>query len=166
MSKKLTLAEIIEKYDNEEGEIKEFIEKKLDSDDTYNNFLLNKYNTYKWLFFIENHDIDDVIDYFKKYFSKYSLENSPTLIKFIYETITLDDLKNIIMKELNKIICKNTLVIKRVFMYPADEYISINYYDFIMEKIKNEKNRKTIENILKDIIISLQSDIRFKNLFI
>ncbi len=166
MSKKLTLTEIIEKYDNEEGEIKEFIEKKLDSDDTYNNFLLDKYNIYKWLFFIENYDIDDLIDYFKKYFSKYSLENSPTLIKFIYETITLDDLKNIIMKELNKIICKNTLVIKRVFNCPADEYISINYYDFIMEKIKNEKNRKTIENILKDIIIALQSDIRFKNLFI
>lgn len=164
MSKKLTLEEIIEKYDNEEGEIKEFVEKKLDSDDIYNYFLLDKYNTYKWLFFIENHNIDDLIDYFKKYFSKYSLENSPTLVQFIYSTITIDDLKNIIITELNRVICKNTLIRKNN-MYCADEYISVNYYDFIMEKIKNEKNKKNIENILNSIIVALQSDLRFINLF-
>ena len=35
----------------------------------------------------------------------------------------------------------------------------------LMEKIKSEKDRQIIENILNSVILSLQSDLRFINLF-
>lgn len=161
-----TLEQIRELYGPEEDKFKEFIEKKLDGEDKSKFFSINEYNKYKWLFFLENNNIYEIGEYFKKYFSQYSYKASPTLLKFIYETITIDDLKNIIMKELNKMICKNTEIIKRFTDYPADEYLHINYYDYIMESLENDNDKKNIENILTYVIVTLQSDSRFSNLFI
>lgn len=163
-----TLEQIRELYGPEEDKFKEFIEKKLDGVDKSKFFSINEYNKYKWLFFLENHNIYEISEYFKKYFLKCSYNTSPTIKKIIYESIELDDLKNIIVKELNKIICKNTEITKIFTYYPADQYININYYEKIIKELNNEESIKKLEDILKYIITALQTDngARFKNLFI